>query len=62
MTTPTRKNGEGLVVTEQGQRVSGQVHATTESAQQEEATRKKQLQEKSGAKAPIVETKQQLFG
>lgn len=58
----TRKNGEGLVVTEQGQRVSGTVHTTSETAQQEAAARRKQLQEQSGGNVPLVETKQQLFG
>lgn len=62
-TTNTLKNGERLVITENGQRVSGQTHATAESAQQEAAARKKQLQEKAGAgPEPLVETRQQLFG
>lgn len=62
-TTPnTLKNGERLVVTEQGRRVSGQTHATAESAQKEVDARKKQLQEKAGGQVPIVETKQQLYG
>ncbi len=61
MNTPSdsRKNGEGLVVTENGQRVSGQVHATSESAQAEAAARKKPLQEKAGGE-PVI--RQQIFG
>lgn len=64
MSTPSDslKNGERLVVTEQGQRVSSQTHLTAESAAQEAAARRKQLQEQFGRPAPLVETKQQLFG
>ncbi len=65
MNTPspdTLKNGERLVVTEQGTRVSGQTHTTVESANKEATDRKKQIQEKAGQPVPIVETKQQLFG
>lgn len=58
----TRKNGEGLVVTEGGRRVSGTVHTTNESASQEAASRKKQLSERQGSAAPAVEVKRQLFG
>lgn len=65
MNTPaTLKNGERLVVTENCVRVSGQTHATAESAQKEMDARKKQLQEKHAVPAPtpLVETKQQLYG
>lgn len=61
MNTPdTLKNGERLVVTEHGQRVSGQTHTTHESAAQEAAARKKQIQEKAGG-GSTVQVKQQLF-
>jgi hypothetical protein len=58
---PNLKNGEKLVVTEDGVRVSGTVHSTTESAQAEAAARKKPLQEAPGA-TPAVKIVQQLHG
>jgi len=56
----TRKNGEKLVVTDGGVRVSGTVHETHEAAQSEIDQRKKPLQEAPGS--GTVGVKQQLFG
>lgn len=58
----TRRNGEGLVVTEGGVRTSPLVHQTEAAAAKEAEQRKKQLTEKAGDKAPpAVAVKQQLF-
>lgn len=57
----TRRNGEGLVVTEGGVRASGTVHQNESSANAEAAQlSKKRITEKTGSPTPQV--KQQLFG
>ncbi len=59
-TDQLRKNGEGLVVTEGGVRVSGAVHQNESTAKAEvDQLTKKRLLEKSGA--PAAQVKQQLF-
>lgn len=54
----TLRPGERLVVTEGGTRVSGQVHATAESAAAEANAKRRRLQETGGdaAKVKVVQT------
>lgn len=58
----TRKNGEQLVVTEGGKRISGNVHATEQSALAEAAQAKAKKPVNETAGSPAVAVKQQLFG
>lgn len=57
------KNGEKLVVTDNGVRVSGATHMTVESAAQEAAAAKaKRKLTEGGGDGGSVKVKQQIFG
>ncbi len=58
----TRRPGEGLVVVQNGVRVSGTAHVTTESAAAEAEAQKRRLHERSGDRPPAVSIKQQING